>query len=143
MSIEIKFRAYGKITCYYLTKDEWKPEIKMCEVSSLNIKTNKCRVLYKGEHNTNEYDIFDLSEVNLMQFTGLKDKNGKEIYEGDIVSYFQPYANRTDIHFVKWDNLFAGFGLFEKNNEWCKESDWLKIQEIVIIGNIHENPELL
>ena len=55
---EIKYRAYGKVNCYYLTKDGWNPKNLMCEVSSLNIKTNKCRVLYKGEHNTNEYDTF-------------------------------------------------------------------------------------
>ena len=33
--------------------------------------------------------------------------------------------------------------MFEFNNEWCKESDWLKIKEIEIIGNIYENSELL
>lgn len=77
------------------------------------------------------------------RFTGLKDKNGVEIYEGDIIRYYQPYAKRTDEHIVKWDTEWAGFGLFEKYNKWCKESDWVKIQDLEVIGNIHENPELL
>ena len=82
------------------------------------------------------------AQMKLMQFTGLKDKNDKEIYDGDIVTYYQPYAKRTDTHIVKWDWRFAGFGLFEDKNEWCQESDWLKIQQIEIIGNIYDNPEL-
>ncbi len=77
------------------------------------------------------------------QFIGLRDTNLKEIYEGDIVKYYQPYSKRTDIHIVKWDNMWAAFGLFDSNDKWCKESDWQKIQKIEVIGNIHENPELL
>ena len=57
---------------------------------------------------------------------------------GDIVRYYQPYAKRTDEHIVKWDSEFACFGLFEDRNKWCKESDWIKIQEIEVIGNIYE-----
>jgi len=79
----------------------------------------------------------------IMQFTGLQDKNGVDIYEGDILSYYQPYAKRTDTHIVKWDDNLACFGLFEKNSEYCQESDWYKIQNIEIIGNIHENKEII
>lgn len=75
----------------------------------------------------------------LMQYTGLKDKNGKEIYEGDIVITKEGYIGLielgtydTDIGFnVKWitDYLRRDLGY------------WLS--KIEVIGNIYENPELL
>ena len=67
----------------------------------------------------------------LMQFTGLKDKNGKEIYEGDIVEY---ETFDTIIGVVEW---CAGSYLLN-GEEMYLDKDIYKI-----IGNIYENPELL
>jgi uncharacterized phage protein (TIGR01671 family) len=66
------------------------------------------------------------------QFTGLKDKNGKEIYEGGIVRFFnEPETTRE----VSWSNAI-GFTL-------GTGSIGLYAGELEVIGNIYENPELL
>jgi hypothetical protein len=78
-------------------------------------------------------------EIELMQYTGLKDKNDKEIYEGDVI-YCDGYWNL----YAVWDEENARFAFL------C--TDWVvtqghpiqpNISSYCIIGNIYENPELL
>jgi uncharacterized phage protein (TIGR01671 family) len=87
----------------------------------------------------------DFEDENIMQFTGLKDNNGKEIYEGDIVHY------DTEDGVVRAKVVFA---LSEEENmnisgfvfEFICHEDYTNEDESVdleVIGNIYENPELL
>jgi len=77
-------------------------------------------------------DIRERYEIYLMQYTGLKDKNGQEIYEGDILKFNTKGGNEM-IYEVKWRGKgFKPTRMSEDNQE-----------EIEIIGNIYENPELL
>ena len=74
----------------------------------------------------------------LMQYTGLLDKNGKEIYEGDIV------ACTGEKYIVSWHNQLASWYLKPVNYDgWhgISKSDMSLMYEI--IGNVWENPELL
>lgn len=109
------------------------------------------------------YNPFDLnkaikySEENdmvLMQFTGLKDINGTEIYEGDILTTefypFQDYGKHNYHGVVEWIDETASFYITKRiaNNEKRGISDGISepiedISEFEIIGNIYENPELL
>ena len=82
-----------------------------------------------------------IDEIELMQSTGLRDKNGKEIFEGDIVDY----KGRKAV--VKWHGSYASFIYRFVNELQERFSEWrplfLAYYHFEIIGNIYENPELL
>ncbi len=91
-----------------------------------------------------DYSIEDLNNIIIEQFTGLLDKNGKEIYEGDIVEYFQysqvcsKCAHRDkNVNEVKFNALGVTLSSYRIIDP---QSD---ITEIEIIGNVHTHPELL
>lgn len=74
-------------------------------------------------------------DLTIMQFTGLLDKNGKEIYEGDICLDF-----RLDENVVFWGD--GGFYVRNYHAEGIRAVDWLD-DKSEVIGNVYENPELL
>ena len=67
----------------------------------------------------------------IMQLTGLEDKNGREIWEGDIL---QDTSNPEDIKVVEWEEELAGFMM--PLQSYCER--WYEV-----IGNIYENPEII
>lgn len=74
---------------------------------------------------------FSFDDVDLMQFTGLYDRNSKEIYEGDIVEH------RYGKSVVEWNDAYSGFEPFRGDIN-CPDSE----TESEVIGNVYENPEL-
>lgn len=86
----------------------------------------------------------DTEKLIIEQYTGLKDKNGKEIYEGDILWLKHFYSitgedTGTAVE-VYWEKEDASFTI----GDWFAPlGDLVSGNEVEIIGNIHENPELL
>ena len=118
---EIKFRAWLK------------EERKMVNVETLFIGINR---LCFGNSKTEDLFFRDFEEVELMQYTGVKDKNGKEIYEGDIT--ICKYGPQIAME-VKWvDEGFRTLGKYDGDNY----VGFVKNNEEVI-GNIYENKNLL
>ncbi|NOY58936.1 MAG: hypothetical protein GXO75_08385 [Calditrichaeota bacterium] len=77
--------------------------------------------------------ICEVVKETIGQYIGSKDKNDKEIYEGDILKI--NFAEREFIGIVKWDNTYLGFHPFTKYP--------LDPDHVEIIGNIYENEDLL
>ena len=105
-------------------------------------------------------DIHKLDDVEVMQFTGLYDKNGKEIYEGDIIvteayPFFdnqQPnYRGVVEWIYSQWQVVLhcvnvAKAGISEGINQGLNDiglDEGERFNDVLVIGNIYENPELL
>ncbi len=99
---------------------------------------NDCIVVTNEDLETKYFDTIDSDSVG--EYTGLKDKNGKEIYEGDIVGS-KEYRDKKWVVEYRTDTEYLGFLPKEIGTE--NISFFISWKVIEVIGNIHENKELL
>lgn len=118
----------------------WDKEFKeMVQVDALVFGEQIIKATYKNGNVVKE----DLKNYVLMQSTGLTDKNGKEIFEGDILS-IETDEEKVKVE-VSWDNKHALFVIESKKydeRESLGELFEYNTYPFKIIGNVYENPEL-
>lgn len=124
---EIKFRGFH-------ADERGKTIIK------LNGKEIRGKWLYGDLHTDGPYiNEYKVIPETVGQFTGLTDKNGKEVWEGDILKY----GNTIHKAVFETRNNTAYFGLVYSDVETLPFGHYQDLKQIEIIGNIFENPDLL
>jgi uncharacterized phage protein (TIGR01671 family) len=132
---EIKFRAWDS------KYNRW---LDNCSFANnqliINYSTND-----DGEFYIHDESSSGTEDVILMQYTGLKDKNGVEIYEGDVIriklcsqNMIDPPMESHETYEVTWSDEFLAW-MFCDGDELLSSCD---VQDMEVIGNIHQNKEL-
>jgi len=119
MSRELKFRAWN-------TKEKWMDTEFVIHADGHIYQDARRTYDTPNQEIESDYD-----GLLIMQYTGLKDKNGKEIYEGDIVTDYEGLTSHVEWQDGSW------------YLPWISDFLYDSYSEVKIIGNIHENPELL
>lgn len=140
---EIKFRVWDKLT----------KRMHICgedvhDTISFEIETNKA-YYYNLQNGCGS--LREDSDYVLMQYAGLKDKNGKEIYEGDIVLYqdweqcYEGGGNDSFINkgIVEYNESNCCFNVTERATIDIEDVLYEGNEDLEVIGNIYDNPELL
>lgn len=138
----------------------WDRNLKeMVEVVSVDLENKFIRGLSQVEDNVDLESSYSFDEIELMQFSGLKDKNGTEIYEGDLLrrgdfneenpSFIVRQGQFTDSPDGYYKNEYMGWYVDELTKSIISPDERTSLVYVIgmldgiVCGNIYENPELL
>lgn len=115
----------------------------LVSVESISFIGNSIETIFKPNPNISKIK----QEIELMESTGLFDKNNKEIFEGDIVKY--KIGRNTFTELVVYNKDYTGFGLKTEDGyggiifSFVEIAEDVDLKSLEVIGNIYETPELL
>lgn len=143
MNKEIKFRAFDNENKYMVTSKQ----------GVFTALRNSMNIVRQNDGYYNDGDLLkpNKEKYTLMQYTGLHDKNGKEIYEGDIVLYqdwemaYEGGGNDSFINkgIVEYCEDNCCFNVTERQTVDLADVLYKDNEDLEVIGNIYDNPELL
>lgn len=117
---------YGLVEGYYVRLVDSRRKLESHRIYEVCSETD-CGDFYP--------DFYEVDPSTICQYTGMKDKYNEEIWEGDIVEYKEKYGR------IEWDD---GDGMYlAVFDGWCVNFSQIWSTETEVIGNIHDNPELL
>ena len=118
----------------------WMKSLKwMCDVTNISLDSKFVDICQQGDTERYTEMSVEFDEITLMQSTGLFDRNGKEIFEGDIVKMSKDvYSEPTYYEVVRH---YGGAYRLESKQHGCEL--WLRHTDCEVVGNIYANPELL
>ena len=128
-----KFRAWKKTNTPEMFRD----------IAGIDFNRNKIFINYKVSNLHTRLDVEPLDNVILMQSTGLLDKNGKEIFESDIVEWEHKDTGQLVRGIVKYDTELGFWGMTDARFNDLTAIGYLANQRVTVLGNIFENKELV
>lgn len=118
----------------------WMKSLKwMCDVTNISFDSKFVDICQQGDIERHTEMSAEFDEIELMQSTGLKDKNGQEIFEGDIVKIFD------SLYTVFYDIKEGSYRLKPHDDRWVVDymSNFSSEESFEVVGNIYKNKDIL